>query len=64
MGENRHFKIIEKAIKFIRENFDSNLKLAEISEHVGMSNYHFQRLFTKWVGISPKQYYTASKSPI
>jgi len=56
MGENRHFKIIEKAIKFIRENFDSNLKLAEISEHVGMSDYHFQRLFTKWVGISPKQY--------
>ena len=56
MGENRHFKIIEKAIKFIRENFDSNLKLAEISEYVGMSDYHFQRLFTKWVGISPKQY--------
>ena len=56
MGENRHFRIIEKAIKFIKENFDSNLKLAEISEHVGMSDYHFQRLFTKWVGISPKQY--------
>ena len=56
MGENRHFKIIEKAIKFIRENFDSNLKLTEISEYVGMSDYHFQRLFTKWVGISPKQY--------
>ena len=56
MGENRHFKIIEKAIKFIRENFDSNLKFAEISEYVGMSDYHFQRLFTKWVGISPKQY--------
>ena len=56
MSENRHFKIIEKAIKFIRENFDSNLKLAEISEYVGMSDYHFQRLFTKWVGISPKQY--------
>ena len=37
MGENRHFKIIEKAIKFIRENFDSNLKLAEISEYVGSS---------------------------
>jgi len=45
MGENRHFRIIEKAIKFIKENFDSNLKLAEISEHVGMSDYHFQRSF-------------------
>ena len=31
-------------------------KLEEIANYVGMSPYHFQRLFSEWVGISPKAY--------
>ncbi len=30
--------------------------LQEIASHVGLSPYHFQRLFRQWVGISPKRY--------
>ena len=47
---------IEKAIKFIETNFSSQPDLKEIAAHIGLSEYHFQRLFSRWVGISPKRF--------
>lgn len=47
---------IEKAIKFIEKNFSSQPDLKEIAAHIGLSEYHFQRLFSRWVGISPKRF--------
>ncbi len=53
---------IEKAILFLEENFRRQPSLGEVAAHVGLSEYHFQRLFRRWAGISPKrflQYLTA-----
>ena len=47
---------IEKAIKFIEKNFSSQPDLKEIAAHIDLSEYHFQRLFSRWVGISPKRF--------
>ncbi|MFC2140833.1 bifunctional transcriptional activator/DNA repair enzyme AdaA [Acidobacteriota bacterium] len=47
---------IEKAIRYITENFTNQPGLSEIAEHAAMSEYHFQRLFTRWVGVSPKKF--------
>ncbi len=47
---------IEKAIKFIEKNLLSQPELKEIAVHIGLSEYHFQRLFSRWVGISPKRF--------
>ena len=47
---------IAKAIEFIRDNHLEQPKLATIAQHVNLSEYHFQRLFTKWAGISPKRF--------
>jgi AraC family transcriptional regulator of adaptative response/methylated-DNA-[protein]-cysteine methyltransferase len=47
---------IEKAIKFIEKNLSSQPDLKEIAAHIGLSEYHFQRLFSRWVGISPKRF--------
>jgi AraC family transcriptional regulator of adaptative response/methylated-DNA-[protein]-cysteine methyltransferase len=30
--------------------------LAEVAAAVGLSEFHFQRLFTRWAGISPKRF--------
>ena len=48
---------IEKAIKFIEQNFSFQPDLKEIANHIGLSEYHFQRLFGRWVGISPKRFF-------
>ena len=47
---------IEKAIKFIENNVSSQPRLNDIAAHIGLSEYHFQRLFSRWVGISPKRF--------
>jgi AraC family transcriptional regulator of adaptative response/methylated-DNA-[protein]-cysteine methyltransferase len=53
---------IEKAILFLETNFREQPGLKDIAASVGLSEYHFQRLFRRWAGISPKrflQYLTA-----
>lgn len=47
---------IEQAIHFLEENYLDQPDLKSIAERIGLSEYHFQRLFTRWVGISPKRF--------
>ena len=47
---------IEKAIQYIEAHVQRQPGLEEIAGHIGLSEYHFQRLFTRWVGISPKRF--------
>jgi AraC family transcriptional regulator of adaptative response/methylated-DNA-[protein]-cysteine methyltransferase len=47
---------IERAIKYLEENFQDQPGLDNIARHVNISPYHLQRLFRRWVGISPKRF--------
>lgn len=47
---------IEQVIYYLEKNASRQPGLSEIAEHVHLSEYHFQRLFTRWVGISPKRF--------
>lgn len=47
---------VEKAIYYIEEHTEQQPGLEEVSAHVGLSPYHFQRVFKKWTGISPKRF--------
>lgn len=47
---------VAEAIRFIQSNWRSQPSLEQIAKAAHMSEYHFQRLFTRWVGISPKRY--------
>lgn len=47
---------IEQAILFLEKNFREQPDLKEVAASVGLSEYHFQRLFSRWAGISPKRF--------
>jgi AraC family transcriptional regulator of adaptative response/methylated-DNA-[protein]-cysteine methyltransferase len=47
---------IERAILYLDAHGQEQPRLAEVAAHVGLSPYHFQRLFTRWAGISPKRF--------
>jgi len=47
---------IEQAIHFLERNARRQPDLATVATSVGLSEYHFQRLFTRWAGISPKRF--------
>ena len=51
-----NYQRIEQAIRFLNENARRQPDLIEVAAHVGLSEYHFQRLFTRWAGISPKRF--------
>ena len=53
---NDDYQRIEKAILYLEANYQRQPELAEIAEAVGLSEFHFQRLFTRWAGISPKRF--------
>ncbi|MCL4266812.1 MAG: methylated-DNA--[protein]-cysteine S-methyltransferase [Anaerolineae bacterium] len=50
------YALVEKAIHYLEENYQNQPALADIAAHVGLSEYHFQRLFSRWAGISPKRF--------
>ena len=47
---------VARAIRYIEENAGCQPDLNELAAWVGLSEYHFQRLFTRWAGISPKRF--------
>jgi len=47
---------IEQVIYYLEQNASRQPSLSEIADHIHLSEYHFQRLFTRWVGISPKRF--------
>ena len=56
MQSSEDYERIEKAIKFLETNFSTQPGLKEVADHIGLSEFHFQRLFSRWVGISPKRF--------
>lgn len=53
---SRDYELIARAIQYVQDNFQKQPTLKEIASQIGYSEYHFQRLFTRWVGISPKRF--------
>lgn len=50
-----HYAVIARALKIIDEA-GPTLTLDELAARMDMSAAHFQRLFSAWVGVSPKRY--------
>jgi AraC family transcriptional regulator of adaptative response/methylated-DNA-[protein]-cysteine methyltransferase len=54
--DSRDFARIARAIRFIDANFRSQPRLAAIASHARLSEFHFNRLFRRWAGVTPRQY--------
>ncbi|MFA6150248.1 MAG: methylated-DNA--[protein]-cysteine S-methyltransferase [Chitinophagaceae bacterium] len=53
---SQQYNKIAEAIAYINDNFKSQPNLDEVAKQVHLSPFHFQRLFTEWAGVSPKQF--------
>jgi AraC family transcriptional regulator of adaptative response/methylated-DNA-[protein]-cysteine methyltransferase len=47
---------IEQAILYLENHYKDHPSLEEVAANIGLSEYHFQRLFTRWAGVSPKRF--------
>ena len=53
---NQDYQRVEQAIRYVEENYLDQPRLKDMAQSVCLSEYHFQRLFSRWVGISPKRF--------
>jgi AraC family transcriptional regulator, regulatory protein of adaptative response / methylated-DNA-[protein]-cysteine methyltransferase len=53
---SRDYTRIARAIGFLHDHAATRPDLPRVARHVGLSEFHFQRLFTRWAGVSPKRY--------
>jgi AraC family transcriptional regulator of adaptative response/methylated-DNA-[protein]-cysteine methyltransferase len=50
------YDVVKAAIIYIDENAASQPTLEDVAAHVGLGPSHFQRLFKRWAGVSPKRF--------
>lgn len=55
-SESYHYQVIARAIDIIDAAAPAQVPLAELAGQLGMSEAHFQRVFSAWAGVSPKRY--------
>ena len=55
-GYNKQHDIVHKAIKYIETYYSSNISIKTICDAVYISPSHLQKVFLKYVGVTPYQY--------
>lgn len=51
-----HYQRMEDVLGWIEEHIEQQPTLREIASTTGLTEFHFQRIFSRWVGVSPKKY--------
>lgn len=55
-SSHAHYQVIASAIDYLRTHAHEQPALADVASAVHMSEYHLQRTFSAWAGITPKRF--------
>ena len=53
------YATVKRAIEFITKRYRDQPSIEAIAEHVGLSASHFQHVFKRWAGLTPKAFLQA-----
>ncbi len=53
------YAVVKRAIEFISTRWRDQPSIEAIAEHVGLSPSHFQHVFKRWAGLTPKAFLQA-----
>ena len=65
MNSGSDYARVERAIRYLEEHASEQPGLADVARAVGLSEFHFHRLFHRWAGVTPKsflQFLTAAEA--
>ncbi len=51
-----NYERIARVIRYLDAHYAEQPGLAELAAHVGLSPFHFHRLFSDWAGVTPKDF--------
>jgi AraC family transcriptional regulator of adaptative response/methylated-DNA-[protein]-cysteine methyltransferase len=55
-GFARDYDRVQQAIEYLDRVHPRQPSLKELATHAGLSEFHFQRIFSRWAGVSPKRF--------
>lgn len=55
-NQQHQYEVVAKVIAYLRAHAHAQPSLKELAEKVGLSEFHLQRIFTEWAGVSPKRF--------
>lgn len=53
---SRDYQRIATAIRYLQQHYPTQPSLTDVAAQVHLSEFHLQRLFTRWAGVSPKRF--------
>src|SRR5271169_5320962 len=53
------YATVKRAIEFISKRYRDQPSIEAIADHVGLSTSHFQHVFKRWAGLTPKAFLQA-----
>ena len=56
LDDDYGFALVGRLLTWLSENYRDQPNLEQIASQAGLSAFHLQRLFTRYVGVSPKKY--------
>ncbi|HMT14401.1 MAG TPA: bifunctional helix-turn-helix domain-containing protein/methylated-DNA--[protein]-cysteine S-methyltransferase [Aestuariivirga sp.] len=59
MTETSDYQAVKTVLSFLSDNWRDQPSLDELAEEAGLSPHQLHRLFTRWAGISPKDFLQA-----
>ncbi|MGY9054242.1 MAG: methylated-DNA--[protein]-cysteine S-methyltransferase [Alphaproteobacteria bacterium] len=54
--DSPHYELIEAAMTYLADMRPEQPSLEDLAEHIGYAPAHLQKVFTRWVGVSPKRF--------
>ena len=55
-ADTRTLRRMERVLRWLSEHYTEQPSLEDTASIIGLGPHHFQRLFTQYVGVSPKKY--------
>lgn len=57
-SQNRYIKVVNEVIDYINVKYPEPLSLESIAHHIGISSFHFHRIFSQITGVSLNKFIT------
>ena len=56
MRSSSDYDRIAEAIEYLADHVERQPSLDDVARHLHMSPFHFQRIFSRWAGVTPKRF--------
>jgi len=58
-AQSQDYAVVRQVLEYLTENWRDQPPLEDVAAEIGLSPFHMQRVFSRWAGLTPKQFLQA-----